>query len=157
MENFTYKSPFGDIHLTVLNGLLQKVEPGVFAPQAASSLLGDGPDAGDALTRFLDRYFAAEPADVPMERLEMAPATPFQRRCYRVFMDIPFGGTLSYGDVARMVGRPKGARAAGRAAARNPFPIFIPCHRVVRANGGLGGFSAGTKWKQSLLAHEALR
>lgn len=69
---------------------------------------------------------------------------------------VGFGHTVTYGDLAAMVGSPGAARAAGSALARNPIPLLIPCHRVIRGNGGLGGFSApgGLALKQRLLDHE---
>jgi O-6-methylguanine DNA methyltransferase len=67
---------------------------------------------------------------------------------------IPPGGTLSYGEIANRIGKPGGARAVGNACGANPLPLFIPCHRVVAAGGGLGGFSSGTAWKTLLLERE---
>lgn len=154
MEYFTYRSPFGKIQLNVFNGRLEKAEPGRFEPQDPSSLPEGGADVENVFTRFLDSYFCGRPVTISLERFNMEPVTPFQRKLYRVLMETGFGETVSYGDVAGMVGRPKGARAAGRAAAANPFPIFIPCHRVVMGNGEPGGFIAGGKWKRSLLEHE---
>lgn len=67
---------------------------------------------------------------------------------------IPFGKTLSYKDVAAMVGNPKGARAVGSACRGNPFPLFIPCHRVIASDGSFGGFSYGLDLKKRLLKFE---
>ena len=80
----------------------------------------------------------------------------FRRAVYAATRDIPVGTTRSYGEVARAMGRPDGARDVGSALARNPFPIIVPCHRVVAANGALTGFSApgGLETKRRMLELE---
>lgn len=80
--------------------------------------------------------------------------TAFQRRVWEVVKEIPYGEVISYGEVASRMGHPRSARAVGLALAANPLPIFIPCHRVVRADGGLGGFSSGLEVKRWLLGFE---
>lgn len=87
--------------------------------------------------------------------LEVAPAgTPFQRRVWKGLTDIPYGQAISYGELARRIGMPGAARAVGQANGANPIPIVIPCHRVIAANGTIGGFSSGLAVKRQLLAHE---
>jgi len=88
--------------------------------------------------------------------LDLSGGTPFQQRVWAALRGIPFGATASYGDVARAVGSPRAARAVGQAAGANPVAIVVPCHRVVRAGGALGGFSAGLPIKRWLLRHERL-
>jgi len=80
--------------------------------------------------------------------------TPFQERVWEILSRIPYGETRTYGWVARCAGTPGGARAVGQANARNPLPLVVPCHRVVAANGRLGGFSSGRDQKRFLLALE---
>jgi O-6-methylguanine DNA methyltransferase len=79
--------------------------------------------------------------------------TPFQMKVWKGITKIPFGKTLTYGEVAAMTGCPKGARAIGQAMGSNPFPLIFPCHRVVAA-GGLGGFAGGLELKKYLLNRE---
>jgi len=79
--------------------------------------------------------------------------TAFQCAVWRALAKIPSGQTKSYGALARQIGRPKAFRAVGGACGANPVPFFIPCHRVVAANG-LGGFSAGINIKKTLLKKE---
>jgi O-6-methylguanine DNA methyltransferase len=79
--------------------------------------------------------------------------TPFQMKVWKGIRHIPFGATMTYGDVAAMAGCPKGARAIGQAMHRNPLPLIFPCHRVVAANG-LGGFGGGLKLKKHLINRE---
>lgn len=64
---------------------------------------------------------------------------------------IPYGSTITYSELAQKIGKPKACRAIGQALASNPLPIIIPCHRVIRKDGSLGGFSAGFRWKKLLL------
>ncbi|MCZ7591982.1 MAG: MGMT family protein [Kiritimatiellae bacterium] len=71
--------------------------------------------------------------------------------------DIPAGKTLTYHELAKYAGSADAVRAAGQACARNPLPLFTPCHRVLASDGGLGGFSSGLAWKRHLLRVEAAR
>ena len=80
--------------------------------------------------------------------------TPWQLAVWEALTRIPYGETRTYGEVAAMVGRPKAARAVGRANATNRVPLVVPCHRVVGATGSLHGFAGGTAIKARLLAHE---
>jgi len=101
----------------------------------------------------LRRYFRGSPVAF-REPLDLEGATPFQRRVWEEVRAIPWGQTLSYGEVARRLGCPKAARAVGRALAANPIPIVIPCHRVVGSGGNLGGFGGGLEMKKRLLTLE---
>ncbi len=84
--------------------------------------------------------------------LPLAPwGTEFQRAVWRALEEIPYGETVTYGELARRVGRPKAVRAVGQANHHNPLSIFIPCHRVVGANGSLTGYGGGLELKQTLL------
>ena len=88
--------------------------------------------------------------------LDLSAATPFRRRVWAALRDIPFGETASYAGVARRIGQPGAARAVGGANGANPLPIIVPCHRVVRASGALGGYGAGLDLKRWLLRHEGI-
>lgn len=81
--------------------------------------------------------------------------TPWQQTVWAAVRAIPFGETRTYGEIAAGLGRPRAARAMGRANATNPLPIVVPCHRVVGANGSLTGYAGGLHIKQRLLEHEA--
>jgi methylated-DNA-[protein]-cysteine S-methyltransferase len=89
--------------------------------------------------------------------LNLEACTDFQRRVLLEDRKIPRGKASTYGKIAGRVGQPKGARAVGSALATNPFPLLIPCHRVVRSNGELGGFQSGTQMKKALLEMEGVR
>jgi methylated-DNA-[protein]-cysteine S-methyltransferase len=87
--------------------------------------------------------------------LPLAPkGTEFQRAVWRQLQDIPYGETISYGELARRVGNPKAARAVGSANGANPLPIVIPCHRVIAGDGSIGGFGGGLPTKEILLSLE---
>lgn len=121
-----------------------------------SSLAGAAPSPELLrLGRRLERYFAGEPVrfDVP---LDLSSGTPFQRRAWRACVRIPYGETRSYGELARMAGCPRGARAAGGAMGANPLPVVIPCHRVICADGSLGGYGLGLPLKRTLLRLEGV-
>jgi O-6-methylguanine DNA methyltransferase len=82
--------------------------------------------------------------------LDLSVGTDFQQAVWRALCTINHGTTMSYGQVAKAIQRPKALRAVGGACGRNPIPVFVPCHRVLAANDQLGGFSAGLDWKLKL-------
>lgn len=87
--------------------------------------------------------------------LPLAPAgTPFQKAVWQALTTIPYGQTCSYQQLAQAIGCDKAYRAVGNANGQNPLCIIIPCHRVIRANGGLGGYTGGIRYKEYLLALE---
>ena len=87
--------------------------------------------------------------------LPLAPVgTQFQRAVWQALADIPYGGTISYAQLAQRLGNPNGTRAVGAANGRNPLPIVLPCHRVIGADGGLTGFGGGLPTKEFLLRLE---
>jgi methylated-DNA-[protein]-cysteine S-methyltransferase len=105
-----------------------------------------------AAVRQLDEYFRGRRTEFSLA-LELR-GTPFQRRVWRRLQKIPFGRTVSYGELAAAIGRPRAARAVGQANHQNPVSVVIPCHRVIGADGGLAGYGGGLWRKRWLLAHE---
>jgi methylated-DNA-[protein]-cysteine S-methyltransferase len=100
----------------------------------------------------LRSYFAGEREEFD---LPLAPeGTPFQQEVWRRLCDIPYGETISYGELARRIGNPQASRAVGLANGSNPIPIVIPCHRVIGSNGKLTGYGGGLPIKEKLLALE---
>jgi AraC family transcriptional regulator of adaptative response/methylated-DNA-[protein]-cysteine methyltransferase len=81
-------------------------------------------------------------------------ATAFQWKVYDCLRSIPYGATRSYEEIARAIGKPKALRAVAGACAANPVALIIPCHRVIRKDGGLGGYRWGVRTKEALLAQE---
>ena len=101
----------------------------------------------------LEEYFAGRRDRFELP-LDWALIGGFRRRILEVTARIPFGSVSTYQDVAGRAGRPKGARAAGQALGGNPLPVIIPCHRVLRSGGGLGGYAGGIDRKEFLLRLE---
>ena len=106
----------------------------------------------DEVARQLALYFAGRLREFD---LTLAPrGTPFQLEVWESLRRIPYGSTISYGELARRVGRPAASRAVGAANGRNPLPIVVPCHRVIGAGGDLTGFGGGLEIKRALLELE---
>jgi methylated-DNA-[protein]-cysteine S-methyltransferase len=103
--------------------------------------------------RQLDLYFQGW---LKQFTLKLAPqGTPFQLDVLRALQEVPYGETISYGELAKRIGRPNASRAVGGANARNPLPIVIPCHRVIGSDGNLVGFGGGLDIKKKLLDLES--
>ena len=158
MNAFTYvESPIGRLLLTATGGALTGLfmEPSRKAPKALDGWAEDArvdPLAAAALQ--LTEYFAGarREFDLPLS----FDGTTFQRRVWQELVEIPYGETLSYGQLARRIGNPTASRAVGLANGRNPISILVPCHRVIGADGTLTGYGGGLERKQWLLAHEGL-
>ena len=110
----------------------------------------------EAAKRDLTAYFQGAPTNFASLTLDPR-GTPFQLRVWQELRRIPWGQTISYGELARRVGNPKDSRAVGQANAVNPIPLIVPCHRVIAADGSLGGYSSGPDRKHWLLRHEGAR
>ncbi len=102
----------------------------------------------------LRSYLIGEPREFNYP-IDWSECTPFVRKVLLHLKHLPYGHLCSYAELAQEVGCPKGARAVGRALSLNPLPIIIPCHRVVRSDGGWGGFSSGLGWKKYLINLES--
>lgn len=102
----------------------------------------------------LTEYFAGNLQEFDVR---LAPAgTEFQKKVWQELCRIPFGASISYGELAQRIGQPKASRAVGAANGQNPISIIVPCHRVIGANGTLTGYGGGIERKKWLLEHEAL-
>ena len=113
------------------------------------------PTAFPAVVEQLQAYFAGE---LTTFELSLRPhGTAFQRRVWQALLEIPYGETRSYGQIAKRLGQPGAARAVGLANGRNPIGIIIPCHRVIGANGALTGYGGGIARKRALLQLERER
>jgi len=134
----------------------------LWSPQGLKSLLFPPQRSGrkpskeieKALENLLNRYLSGEQVDFAPIPLDLSSATPFQCKVWEETRSIPYGTTLTYGQLAARLGIPKGARAVGQALKKNPTPIIIPCHRVV-GQKGLTGFSGGLNWKKRLISLES--
>jgi methylated-DNA-[protein]-cysteine S-methyltransferase len=122
------------------------------APSRPDPLWRENPEAFREVIRQLQAYFARELFDFD---LKLSPAgTPFQLSVWRALRDIPYGETISYGELARRLGNPNASRAVGLANGANPISIIVPCHRVIGSSGKLTGYGGGLPNKQLLLALE---
>jgi methylated-DNA-[protein]-cysteine S-methyltransferase len=152
----TVESPIGPLTLIARDGVLTNV-----AMHEQRHMSPPPEDAIDDAAWFkdvaaqLDAYFAGELSTFDLEMNLLG--TPFQQRVWSALSEIPYGETISYGELARRVGNPNASRAVGLANGRNPVAIIVPCHRVIGANGSLTGYGGGLERKTWLLDHERKR
>lgn len=151
-----YDSPIQPIMLVAEDGFLIGL---YMATTRYPLIIGGDWQCDDRLPLFVEAkqqlaaYFAGERQTF---ELPLRPAgTPFQRQVWEELGRIPYGVTVSYGELARRIGNVNASRAVGLANGRNPISIIVPCHRVIGANGKLVGYAGGMERKQRLLAHEA--
>jgi methylated-DNA-[protein]-cysteine S-methyltransferase len=142
MHETTYLSPLGPIRLTADDSALLEL---TFGEAGASD---DAPILAAACAQ-LDEYFAGERREFALP-LRMV-GTPWERRVWDALLEIPYGATASYGQLAARIGAPGSARAVGAANGRNPISIIVPCHRVIGASGALTGYAWGVERKLALL------
>lgn len=150
----TMDSPVGALRLASdgkgLVGLSMEPWTGVSAPAAEPGVDAVLEQAVEELTD----YFAGRRQDFTLPRSPIG--TAFQRSVWDELVTVPFGETVSYGELARRIGRPTAVRAVARANATNPVGIVVPCHRVIGSNGTLTGYAGGLDRKHWLLAHEGV-
>jgi methylated-DNA-[protein]-cysteine S-methyltransferase len=150
-------SPVGPLTLVASGGALTGLYMSMQRHAPVPEAFGE-PDTGRqgallaAAARQLEEYFDGERTgfDLPLA----LDGTPFQRRVWAALRGIPYGQTISYGQLADRIGQPTAPRAVGLANGKNPIGIIVPCHRVVGADGSLTGYGGGIERKQYLLAHE---
>lgn len=148
MYHITIASDLGPLTLREHDGHIVAVDfCADQSPEEPTALLGEAHKQIDSYLAGTRRSF-----DLPY-RLA---GTPFQHRVWNALVEIPFGTSVSYGDLARRIA--SGPRAVGGACGKNPLPLIVPCHRVLAANSRLGGYSAGSgaKTKQTLLSLEGI-
>jgi methylated-DNA-[protein]-cysteine S-methyltransferase len=149
----TIDSPIGELLLLgdghALHGLYMQ---GGRKPIAIASAWERAEAPFAPLATQLEEYFAGrrETFDVPLQMH----GTPFERRVWSALREIPYGETISYGELASRIGQPTGARAVGLANGRNPIAVVVPCHRVIGADGSLTGYGGGLERKRILLELE---
>jgi methylated-DNA-[protein]-cysteine S-methyltransferase len=147
-------SPVGILTLTASDGYLtgMSMNGQRHAPEPAPDSRVDPAWFAETVGQ-LDAYFAGTLTqfDIPIN----LDGTEFQRRVWSQLQSIPYGETISYGELARRVGNPKASRAVGLANGRNPVAVIVPCHRVIGANGKLTGYGGGLDRKTWLLELEA--
>ena len=150
MEFVVIQSPVGALTLQASGDALTGIAFGrwMAGQESRTPVLGQ-------TARELEEYFAGERREFTVP---LAPeGTEFQKKVWAALREIPYGETVSYGDIAARIGKPGAAIAVGQANSRNPIPIIIPCHRVIGANGKLVGYTGGMHIKEALLAVEGIR
>jgi methylated-DNA-[protein]-cysteine S-methyltransferase len=151
----TIDSPIGPLLLIAdadaLTGVYLDSGSGAQPPRALGTEQPEHPVLVETAGQ-LDEYFAGQ--RVTFDLRLAASGTEFQRMVWDELTRIPYGETISYGELARRVGNASASRAVGLANGRNPLPIVVPCHRVIGANGTLTGYGGGLERKQWLLTHE---
>ena len=156
-----YEAPVGELLLAATPRGLVRVSFDVEDPETTLARLAsdlsprilERPARLDEARRELDEYFAGRRRKFDLD-LDWRLAGGFRRRVLRATARIPFGATATYGNVAAAAGSPRAHRAAGTALGANPLPIVVPCHRVLRAGGRLGGYGGGLEMKETLLRLE---
>jgi methylated-DNA-[protein]-cysteine S-methyltransferase len=143
-------SPIGELLLTSDGRALTGLHMAPFEPPAGR------PDPGplERVVAQLTEYFAGARRSFELDL--QARGTPFQQRVWKALRAIPYGRTISYGELAQRIGNPRAVRAVGRANGANPIAVIIPCHRVIGANGTLTGYGGGLDRKAKLLALEGV-
>jgi methylated-DNA-[protein]-cysteine S-methyltransferase len=149
----TIESPIGPLTLIARDGVLTNVAMHEQRHTASppEDALTDDAWFKDVAAQF-DAYFAGDLSSFVLE-MELL-GTPFQQSVWSQLCEIPYGETISYGELARRVGNPNASRAVGLANGRNPIAIIVPCHRVIGADGSLTGYGGGLERKTWLLGHE---
>ena len=147
MEQAVIYTPMGPLTLFAQENRLTALVFGDFGSYDYLPLFGE-------TQRQLEEYFAGsrQNFDLPLD----PSGTDFQRRVWRALLDIPYGTAISYRELARRADCPRGYQAVGQANGRYPLPILIPCHRVIGADGTLGGYSGGLDRKRFLLDLEGI-
>ena len=154
-------SAFGDVGVvrSRKGGLLQRIylpRGGSLEETIAAAFPGAGRERGndDELCTRLRVFLAGTPVEMPLTCLDFTGIGGFARRVLTLGHTIPRGRVMTYGGIAAQLGIAGGARAVGNVMARNPFPLVVPCHRVVGSDRGLRGFGGGLAMKRLLLEHE---
>ncbi len=162
IEYAVFGSDFGSLVLISRNGKLRRL--GVSSktpPEIVEEIMKEYPGAKESLKTFreagtlLDRYFKGGKVAFNLD-VDLSSLSEFTRRVLTETARIPYGEVRSYQWIARKIGQEKAARAVGQALKRNPIPIVIPCHRVIREDGSIGGFSMERITKEQLLSLEGV-
>jgi methylated-DNA-[protein]-cysteine S-methyltransferase len=160
----TVASPIGDLLVACTpRGLvrigLPSEDPDTVLAELARTVsreIAESPRRVARARRELEQYFAGQRREFTIP-LDWAGATGFRLRALEAMSRLPYGETVTYGELAARAGNPRAARAAGHACATNPIPIVVPCHRVIGSDGTLHGYTGGLRYKEFLLRLEGAR
>ena len=161
IEYTTFNSPIGKIYIAAVKEGVAKISFSNESPEELENYcqkyLGSEVHQGSDFTKYAKQQILdylegkSQSLDFPVIHLN----SPFRRKVLEAERSIPYGETRSYGEVAQMLNKPNASRAVGSANAKNPLPLYFPCHRIITSNGKLGGFGGGLNVKQFLLDLEA--
>ncbi len=143
-----FDSPVGSLYLIFSRKLLTAVS--FKKPIQTAFKKGS---ASRSFIKELEEYFSGEDKGFS-QKIELLKGTDFEKKIWSSLKDIPFGETRTYKWIAEKVGNPSATRAVGRALSKNPFPIVLPCHRIIESDGSIGGYSPGVNIKRRLLDME---
>ncbi|MBS4016366.1 MAG: methylated-DNA--[protein]-cysteine S-methyltransferase [Candidatus Latescibacteria bacterium] len=150
---YLVKTKFGKIAIKTSNRGITKLQlNSKEIQQSESKIIQD--NKVDDLIRLLQRYFNGEKINFKI-KIDISNLSVFTQKVLRQAQKIPYGKTVTYGEIAIKIGQPQSSRAVGRALGTNPLPIIIPCHRVIRKDKSLGGYAYGLAWKKRLLEIES--
>lgn len=158
-----FETPFGETFLAATPKGLVRLSWQVEEPEAEAECLREefplwgvkrAPGRLSGPADEIVEYFCGQRRRFTLD-VDLTGVTEFQARVLEAVGDVPFGDRVSYGELARRIDRPRASRAVGSALGKNPVPIVVPCHRVVRSDGTLGGYTAGTGYKEQLLELES--
>ena len=153
IPNFCYKSPIGWIDIIAEENRILRTSFSEVAPYPAPTFPSNVPILIRTI-KLLDLYFAGGPIDFAELPVQLTHTTDFQQQVWNAIRQIPYGEVRTYQWIADRIGRPKSARSIGNAVGANPVSILIPCHRIIRSDGTLGGYGGGLERKRRLLALE---
>lgn len=146
-------SPIGPLTLVATDGVLAGLYMAEQRHRPDEGDFGPRDDGGfEEVVEQLDAYFCGE--RIEFDVALATGGTDFQRLVWKALCEIPYGATMSYGELAERIGRPRASRAVGLANGRNPVGIIVPCHRVIGSSGSLTGYGGGMERKRWLLDHE---
>jgi methylated-DNA-[protein]-cysteine S-methyltransferase len=144
-----YPSPIGTLEILTDSDSILQIS---FTEQEEDVPAGDAPEILKTVLRQLEEYFQGSRKSFDLKL--NAKGTEFQQRVWQQLIQVPYGSTACYGDIAAAVGNQKASRAVGGANNKNRIPILIPCHRILGADGSMTGYAGGIWRKEWLLQHE---
>ena len=152
------ESPIGVLQICALPDLVTEIHfPGLEKSASNLKRMSENDleyDIFEEVILYLDSYFKG--SEARWAQKDYFYGTSFQKSVWAVTSKIPFGSVLAYGEIAEIIDNPKATRAVGSAMGANPIPILVPCHRVIRGDGSIGGFGGGLEIKRWLLQHEGI-
>ena len=157
-ESYFIETPIGAIVLRYQAAPFKLLAADLTGRQTPAAPQGEAEPGIEQLPKIfglVQQYFAGRPISPPWDLLSLDYLTPLQQKVLYETAQIPYGSLKTYQWIAGVIGRPRAYRFVGTALGKNPFPIIIPCHRVIRSDGRIGNFSAGPDIKQWLIDFEA--